>query len=286
MKQTMTYKQTNKCTINLDVYNHQPNSPVIIYIHGGALIFGTRDWLSLEQVEYYLNAGFSVVSIDYRLAPETNLEAIVEDIQDAINWVRTSATKLYDFDTNRIALIGCSAGAYLSLLIGTIDKNLKAIVSFYGYGDILGQWYAEPSEFYCQRPIVSPNEAYNSVGRTETTDGPWSRFNFYLFCRQQGVWVEEVTGLNRHDDRLRMYNPIYNLSEDYPPTLFLHGDKDTDVPYEQSIMLYDKLKNLDVNTELVTIHNGDHGFDHNFNEPNVQFAFKKVVAFLQRHMSK
>ena len=106
MKKTMTYKQTNKCTINLDVYNHQPYSPVIIYIHGGALIFGTRDWLSLEQVEYYLNAGFNVVSIDYRLAPETNLEAIVEDIQDAINWVRTSATKLYNFDTNRIALMG------------------------------------------------------------------------------------------------------------------------------------------------------------------------------------
>lgn len=59
------------------------------------------------------------MNIDYRLAPETTLEFIVDDIKDAIRWVRTTANQLFDFDTSRIALIGSSAGAYLSLLIGT-----------------------------------------------------------------------------------------------------------------------------------------------------------------------
>jgi len=286
MKKTMIYKETNDCTISLDVYHQHPNSPVVIYIHGGALIFGTRGWLPIEQVEYYHNAGFNVVSIDYRLAPETRLEFIVDDIRDAINWIRTTATQLYNFDSSRIVLIGSSAGAYLSLLIGTIDKNLKAIISFYGYGDILGQWYSEPSEYYCQRPIVDHAAAYNVVGRSEITDGSWTRFDYYLYCRQNGIWVQEVTGLDRLDERLRMYNPIYNLSEDYPPTLFLHGDKDTDVPYEQSVKMYEELKKIGINTGLVTIYEGDHVFDHSFNEPNVQAAFKRVVEFLQNHVYK
>ena len=285
MMQTFIYKQTNECNISLDVYDYHPNSPVIIYIHGGALIFGTRVRLPAEQVEYYSNAGFNVVSIDYRLAPETKLEFIVDDIKDAIMWVRTTASQYYDFDSSRIALIGSSVGAYLSLLIGTMDKNIKTIISFYGYGDILGRWYAEPSEFYCQRPIINSTEAYSFVGSSETTDGVWSRFNFYLYCRQHGVWVQEVTGRNRNDDFLKMYNPISNLIEDFPPTLFLHGDKDTDVPYEQSVIMYEKLKNIGVHTELVTIHNADHVFDQNFSDPVVQAAFKRVVDFLQRHMS-
>lgn len=134
-----------------------------------------------------------------------------------------------------------------------LDKDLRAIVSFYGYGDILGQWYAEPSEFYCQRPTIHPTDAYKFIGRSEISDGPWSRFNFYLF---------------------------------YPPTLFLHGDKDTDVPYEQSILMYEKLENIGVNTELITIYDGDHVFDKNFNDPKVQNAFKRVIEFLQRYLSK
>lgn len=243
-KFTMVYKQTKECDISLDIYYQHPFSPIIIYIHGGALIFGTRNWLPNEQIEFYINAGFNVVNIDYRLAPETSLEFIVDDIKDAIRWVRTTANQLFDFDTSRIALVGSSAGAYLSLLIGTIDKDLRAIVSFYGYGDILGQWYAEPSEFYCQRPTIYQTDAYNFVGRSEISDGSWSRFNFYLFCRQHGVWVEEVTGHNRNDEILRMYNPVTNLSLEYPPTLFLHGDKDTDLPYEQSVLMYEKLKNI------------------------------------------
>src|SRR5690606_26433549 len=125
-----------------------------IYIHSGALIFGSRNWLPQEQIKLYHDAGFNVVSIDYRLAPETTLAPIVDDVIDAIHWVRTVGSSLYEYDANKIALIGSSAGAYLSLLIGTRDKNIKSIISFYGYGDILGNWLAEPSAYYCERPVL------------------------------------------------------------------------------------------------------------------------------------
>lgn len=286
MKDTKIFKQVNECSINADIYYQGSDSPVIIYIHSGALIFGTRTWLPSEQIEYFYQAGFSIVNIDYRLAPETGFEQIIEDIKDAIDWVRTKATEWYDFDTTKIAVIGGSAGGYLSLLLGTMDIKPKAIVSFYGYGDILGDWYTKPSEHYCQRPIVSKQSAYQYLGDREITDGQWERLNFYIYCRQHGVWIQEVTGIDHINDRNKLiqFNPIDNITADYPPTLFLHGDQDTDVPYEQSVIMYNKLKELGIDTKLITIEGADHVFDQNFQDPIVQSAFKIVVDFLKTYL--
>jgi len=284
----MIYKKTKQSSIYADIYYHGRQTPVIMYIHSGALIFGTRKWLPMEQVEIYRNAGFSVISIDYRLAPETKIEWIVEDIQDAISWVRNAASELYDFNTNKLALVGCSAGAYLSLLSGTMAYKPDAIVSFYGYGDILGDWYSEPSEFYCKRPIVNLEEAKQHLGDYEVSEGSWDRFNYYLWCRQHGTWVKAVTGMDWDLDMelLRKYNPINNISENFPPTLFLHGDKDTDVPYEQSIMMYESLRKIGIQTDLVTINGADHVFDQNINDPQVKSAFRRITDFLNKHLSE
>ena len=51
-----------------------------------------------------------VVSIDYRLAPETKLPAIVEDVQDACRWVRERGPKLFRIAPERLAVMGGSAG--------------------------------------------------------------------------------------------------------------------------------------------------------------------------------
>ena len=284
--ESKVYKETKQSSIYADIYYHGSQTPVVIYIHSGALIFGTRKMLPIEQVEIYRNAGFSVVSIDYRLAPETKFELIIEDIEDAIYWVRNTASKMYDFNTNKLAVIGSSAGAYLSLLCGTKEYRPNAIVSFYGYGDILGKWYSEPSEFYCERPIVNLAQAKLSLSGSEVSEGSWERFNYYIWCRQHGAWVETVTGLNREKDSelLRMYNPIDNINKEYPPTLFLHGDKDTDVPYEQSLMMYEALREWGIKTDLVTINGADHVFDQNINNEQVKRAFEKTICFLKEHL--
>lgn len=52
MKETRIYKQVNNCSIYADIYYQGANSPVIVYIHGGALIFGGREMLSSEQIEF------------------------------------------------------------------------------------------------------------------------------------------------------------------------------------------------------------------------------------------
>lgn len=288
MKETRIYKQTDQCAIQADVYYQGAGTPVIIYIHGGALIFGSRAMLAAEQIAFFTNAGFSVVNIDYRLAPETSFEKIIEDVQDAINWVRTKATEWYDFDITKIAIMGGSAGGYLSLLAGTMDIKPKAIVSFYGYGDLLDDWYTLPSEFYCKKSMITRSNALEAIGHKEVTNGNWNRFIYYLYCRQQGIWVKEITGLDPNEDyeQLLKYCPIHHITENYPPTLFLHGDQDTDVPYEQSVLMYEKLKEKGIYTELITIKGADHVFDQQFKDAAVQEAFMNVVDFLRSHLGE
>jgi len=179
---THIYKTTGICPIYLDTYiNPERYSPVIVYIHGGALIWGSRKSINQTQLSLYLEAGFSVVSIDYRLAPETRLPEIVQDIKDALSWVKTDLCSIYGVCTDKLAVIGHSAGGYLALLSGTFDAiKPDAIVSFYGYGDITGKWYSEPSSFYCTMPIVSEEQALSCVGNHAVSEGSKDRFQYYL----------------------------------------------------------------------------------------------------------
>jgi acetyl esterase/lipase len=118
---TYTYKTVGDCQIKADVYG-QPDafapSGAIVYIHGGCLIYGSRDLINSRQLELYLRAGYTVVSIDYRLAPETKLPDMVADLRDAFRWVSSSGSDLFSVDPRRIAAVGHSAGGYLALMSG------------------------------------------------------------------------------------------------------------------------------------------------------------------------
>jgi len=75
-KQTYVYKTVGDCKIEADVYRMPGEAvrPAILWIHGGALIMGQRGFVPRDQLARYLDAGFALVSIDYRLAPETKVK--------------------------------------------------------------------------------------------------------------------------------------------------------------------------------------------------------------------
>ena len=163
---TYTYKSAGGCDIKADVVSHGAleKRPVVIWIHGGALIIGSRTGIPGFFRELAQNPGYAVVSIDYRLAPNTKLPAIIEDIQDAYRWVRAQGPKLFGADPDRIVVVGGSAGGYLTLMSGfCFDPRPKALVSFYGYGDITVAWYSRPDPFYVKQPAVPREEAYAGV---------------------------------------------------------------------------------------------------------------------------
>ena len=152
---TFVYKTVADCAIKADVYRstgaHQ-SSAAIIWIHGGALISGSRKRIHPEQLRRYLDVGYTLIAIDYRLAPETKLPAIVEDLQDAFRWVRRDGPTLFGVDPERLAVVGHSAGGYLTLMSGfSVSPRPRALVASYGYGDIVAGWYTRPDPFYCQQ---------------------------------------------------------------------------------------------------------------------------------------
>ena len=108
-----------------------------------------------------------------------------------------------------------------------------------------------------------------------------SRWPFYLYCRQQGLWTHRVTGHDPQTDGafLARYCPERLVTDRYPPTLLLHGNEDTDVPYERSVEMRAALDAAGVEVRLITIAGGGHGFEHwQAAKPEVQSAMDEVGA--------
>lgn len=287
---TVVYKIADGCEIRADVFGvpEAGRKPVVVWIHGGALITGSRKLSPTSRVlRPLLDAGFVVVSIDYRLAPETKLPTIIGDVQDAFRWIRGHAPDMR-IEPDRLAVCGGSAGGYLALMTGfCVDPRPRALVSYWGYGDIVGPWYSRPDPFYLRQPAVTREEALSSVGSTPVSEPPPknTRGRFYLYCRQQGLWPKEVAGRDPDEDNrwFDAYCPVRNVTRAYSPTMLVHGTADTDVPYEQSKMMADRLAQAGVEHRLVTVPEGAHGIG-NIAAEEQERIYRQAAAFLRERV--
>ena len=292
-KKTHVYKQVSDLQIRADSYRFvdRPNQPVVVWIHGGALINGHRESVPPWLMSACRDNGFVLVSLDYRLAPETQLPDIITDIEDAFRWLRQEGPELFQANPQRIAVVGGSAGGYLTLVTGyRVQPRPIALVSLWGYGDLVGPWYSQPSPHpRHQTSKLTRDEAYEQVSGDPVSDARERKGNggaFYQFCRQQGLWPKAVAGWDpkTESEKFNPFMPIKNVSPDYPPTLLIHGDKDTDVPYEQSQWMAAEFKKNKVQHELITIAGGEHGLVDA--EPAaVQNAYRAAIDFLRQHLN-
>lgn len=290
---THTYKQINGLNIELDVYCQDhgvKGTPVIVLLHGGALIYGDRSGYAPDSDRYkhFFQMGATVITMDHRLAPETKLVGIIEDIQDGFRWIHSEGRSIYQYDTSKIVVVGHSAGGYLALMCGfCLDVPPTAIISYYGYGDITGEWYTQPDLYYRSIGLIAREDSgIDEIKGRETTCNYDGRGvgNLYRYYRQNGLWTQEVGGVdpNTNSDYYSYYNPIENISEKYPPVLFLHGDHDTDVPYNKSVNMSTALTQEGIHNELITIKNGPHRFDVNIEDKQVRQATAQVKSFVRK----
>jgi acetyl esterase/lipase len=120
--------------------------PLVVMVHGGCWIDGGRVDYNYYGVKL-AQLGYAAATVDYRVADQAPYPAAVDDVRNAIQWLKDKANT-YNIDPDRIALLGGSAGGHLVELIGYAANTptelhptgpgpkLKAIVAFYGWSDL------------------------------------------------------------------------------------------------------------------------------------------------------
>ena len=257
----VTYGVANNYTLKLDVWQKKDAkvpAPTLIYYHGGGWIFGDRTGATLQLLPY-LEMGWNVINVEYRMAYASRAPAAVEDCRCALHWVVRNA-KQYNVDTQRIVLTGHSAGGHLSLTVGMLPNGTGLDNNC--YGDDVGA----DSKF-------SVAAIVNWFGISDVNDlieGP----NLKTYAV---MWVGSQTDAAAIAKRV---SPLTYVRPGVPPVFSIHGDHDSVVPYEHSVRLHQALTSAGVPNQLVTIKGGGHG---QFTDTQLEEAYGKLRAFLHEH---
>ena len=234
--------------------------PLILWVHGGGWQAGSKDQCPPLRGGY-LERGYAVASIGYRLSGHAVFPAQIEDCKSAIRWLRAHA-KEYSLDPQRFGVWGSSAGGHLVALIGTSgdvkefdaganpdqSSRVQAVCDWYGPTDFT-VFVTTPG--YESHATASSPEA-NLIG---------------------GAVME-------NKDKAARVNPITYVDKKDPPFLIMHGDKDPTVPINQSQLLFDSLKKAGVSAHFHTIHGAGHG-GPGFAGKNID---EMVSTFFETHL--
>ena len=205
--------------------------PALVFIHG---LMGHRTYY-YPQIILAAKRGYVAVTIDY-LTPlvtgdgkfKNTFPAVIAGDKCAVRWLRANATK-YNIDTNHLGAIGWSAGGHQALILGFTDPSdgLEG-----NCGDL-----SYSSRVQAVVNIAGQANLTGAAGGEKTLIG--------------GTF-------DQMPEKYRQASPLTYVSNDDPPVLTLHGDKDTTVPVEQALLLDQKMKEVGVPHILIITKGGGH----------------------------
>lgn len=256
------------------IYREENVTPraTVIYLHGGALIYGSRLDLPEMHKKAFCEAGYAIIAADYPLCPEARLPQIAEDVIATVNWYLSARETLFGGSTGYF-LFGRSAGAYLCLLMMRRDlaEKPRGIISYYGYGLLCNGWYDAPSAFYRRYPAVPDSALRKSGGDVKYELAMPLGYAAYVALRQRGGWGAYLGGVDDALYTLRGFD-----AKNAPPLFLAHSAGDTDVPFEE----YLALKNMFPNAAHYTACLPKHDFDADAAAPSTAELLSATVAFL------
>ncbi len=252
----VTYLKANNRENTVDLYlprDADGPPPVLMYIHGGGWTGGSKEGNVLRLLPW-LEKGWAVVNVQYRLAEVSLAPAAVEDCLCALRWVIRNAEE-YNIDADRIVVTGNSAGGHLALTTGMIPVSagldrqcpgtdplsVAAIINWYGITDV-----------------------------GDLLDG--ANMKTYAV-----TWMGSLP--NRFEIAERV-SPLTYVRAGLPPILSIHGDADPTVPYQHGVRLREELTKVGVANELHTVPGGRHG---GFNREETVAIFETIDRFLAKH---
>ena len=248
----------------LDLYlpaNSSAATPVLMMIHGGGWVQGTKEAQLLRALPY-LEMGWAVVNVTYRLVQVARAPAAVEDCLCALQWIARNAER-YNFDTSRIVTSGNSAGGHLALTSGMVPPSTGL-----GRECAAGSFSGPPSI-----PTVDVAAIINWYGITDVADLVDGE-------NTKGYAVQWLGGLSDRENIAELVSPLTYVRRGLPPVLSIHGDADPIVPYEHAVRLHAALDDAGVSNELHTVPGGSHG---GFDRAQTLKIYERIQQFLGRH---
>ncbi|MBV8326198.1 alpha/beta hydrolase [Chryseobacterium sp.] len=266
VSENLVYKTDKKGKpLMLDLYTPKSTTaekfPVLIYVHGGGWIEGSKTIFADDYVENTIKKltakQYAVISINYTLLNDsTHFPLPLEDTKDVVRWVRKNADQ-YHFDTSNIGLFGASAGAHLSLLAAyTPDDSFKGSPELSAYS-------AKVNYVIDHYGPADLNQLFHT--RLGTIPVAMVRMISKKIVSLQQNLVRGLSGFDLKKNQeyaieyLKTISPV-SYTSTAVPTLIVQGDKDKIVPLNQSKKLRRKLNRAKVQNSLIIIEDGVHGF--------------------------
>lgn len=225
-------------------------APVLVYIHGGGWVGGSKESSVLRLIPW-MEMGWAVVNVQYRLGEVSLAPAAVEDCLCALRWIIRNASN-YNIDPERIVVTGNSAGGHLALTTGMVPASagldrqcpgsetlsVAAIINWYGITDV-----------------------------GDLLDGP----------NTKSYAVEWMGSMPNRFEIAKRVSPLTYVRSGLPPILTIHGDADPTVPYQHGVQLHEELSKVGVSNQLHTVPGGRHG---GFNHTETIAIFETIQEFL------
>jgi acetyl esterase/lipase len=230
-------------------------SPIVINIHGGGWNHGVKE--SQTGFSTFFKMGYAVANIEYRLTPQATAPAAVEDTRCALIYLIKNAKEL-NIDINKIVIMGGSAGGHLALMGGLLGNDHRFD------GNCIGSLKTTDS--------IKIAAIIDKYGITDVWDWGYGK---NVTSKSATRWL----GDKAKDEKFAAsVSPITYVSKNSPPVFIVHGDADPVVPYQQSVDLHKKLKDLGVKTEFITVPGGQHG---KFEKEKNSELNKAIAAWLK-----
>ncbi len=230
MQQTRVYyRSVDGRPLSLDIFaadgNAQALRPAVLLVHGGGWSSGDRS-LMYPLADHLANHGYVAIPVEYRLSPEAQYPAAVDDLKHAITWVLKNGRD-HGIDTDKIAILGCSAGAQLAGLVGLTygaetlaEHGIEAIINIDGVMD-----------FTCEDARKYEDDPTREV----TPAGKWLGGRY---AERPDLWKEA--------------SPVYYVNENSSPILFInssqsrfHAGRDEVVNKLDAFSIYSEIRTFD-----------------------------------------
>jgi len=231
----------------MDLYTNpiaeQP-TPIVINIHGGGWNHGVKE--SQRGFKRFFKEGFAVANVEYRLVDVAPAPAAIEDVRCALIYIHKYAQEL-NIDTNKIVIMGSSAGGHLALMAGLLGNHKK---------------FDENCSYKGEVKIAAIIDKYAPTDLSKIIKGSVKR------------WLGKKY---KNIDFAKSVSPISYVDAISPPVIIIHGNEDTIIPYQQSVLLYNKLREYNVKSKFIMVKGGGHG---KFTKEKKSELSQKIWSFL------